>query len=135
MRMTTTTHDQFIQDLRENVEGKVYSAADDSFDSLVKVWNGAISARPSVLVRCEGISDIQEVVLLSSHYGIPLSVLGGGHDWAGRAFCEGGVVIDLRSMREVRFDPASEIVESQGGATIGDILAGLPDDIVVVTGT
>jgi FAD/FMN-containing dehydrogenase len=133
--MTTTTYDQFIQDLRENVEGKAYGAADESFSSLVKVWNGAISARPSVLVRCEGVSDIQEVVLLASHYGIPVSVLGGGHDWAGRAFCEGGVVIDLRSMRGVRLDPASEIAKSQGGATIGDLLAGLPDDTVVVTGT
>jgi FAD/FMN-containing dehydrogenase len=133
--MTITTSDQLIWDLRENIEGKVYGAADESFDSLVKVWNGAISAKPSALVRCEGVSDIQETVLLSSHYGIPLSVLGGGHDWAGRAFCEGGVVIDLRSMRDVRLDPASEMVESQGGATIGDVLAGLPDDTVVVTGT
>ena len=133
--MTITTYDHLIRDLRENIEGKVYGAADEFFDSLVKVWNGAISAEPSVLVRCEGVSDIQEAVLLSSHYGIPLSVLGGGHDWAGRAFCEGGVVIDLRSMRDVRLDPASEIVESQGGATIGDLLAGLPDDTVVVTGT
>jgi FAD/FMN-containing dehydrogenase len=133
--MTTTTYDQFIHDLRENVEGNVYVAADESFGSLVKVWNGAINAKPSVLVRCKGISDIQEVVLLSSHYGFPVSVLGGGHDWAGRAFCEGGVVIDLRSMRDVRLDPASESAESQGGATLGDLLAGLPDDTVVVTGT
>ena len=87
--MTIATYDKFIQDLRENVEGKVYGAADESFGSLVKVWNGAISVKPSLLVRCEGVSDIQEVVLLSSHYGIPVSVLGGGHDWAGRAICEG----------------------------------------------
>jgi FAD/FMN-containing dehydrogenase len=133
--MTTATYDQFIQDLRENVKGKVYGATDESFTSLVKVWNGAISATPAVLVRCEAVSDIQEVVVRGSHYGIPVSILGGGHDWAGRAFCEGGVVIDLRSMREVRSDPASEIAESQGGATIGDLLAGLPDDTVVVTGT
>jgi FAD/FMN-containing dehydrogenase len=135
MGMTTTTINQFIQDLRENVEGKVYGSADESFGSLVKVWNGAISSKPSALVRCESVSDIQEVVLLASHYGIPVSVLGGGHDWAGRAFCEGGVVIDLRSLRDVRHDPANEIVESQGGATIGDLLAGLPDDTVIVTGT
>jgi FAD/FMN-containing dehydrogenase len=133
--MTAATYDQFIQDLRENVEGKVYSATDETFTSLVKVWNGAISVRPSALVRCESISDIEEVVLHASHYGIPVSVLGGGHDWAGRAFCEGGVVIDLRSMRKVRLDPATEIAESQGGATIGDLLAELPDDTVVVTGT
>src|ERR1700733_3859564 len=102
MRMTTTTFNQFIHDLRENVKGKVYGAADESFDSLVKVWNGAIKSKPSVLVRCESLSDIQKVVLLSSRYGIPFSVLGGGHDWAGRAFCESGVVLDLRSLRDVR---------------------------------
>jgi FAD/FMN-containing dehydrogenase len=133
--MSTTTLDQLVQDLRENVGGRVYGAADETFDSLVKVWNGAISAKPSVLVRCENVADIQEAVHLSSHYGVPVSVLGGGHDWAGRAFCEKGVVIDLRSMRDVRLDQATEVIESQGGATTGDLLVGLPDDLVVVTGT
>src|SRR5580698_5325969 len=125
MRMKPITYDQFIRDLRKNVEGKVYGAADESFGSLIKVWNGAIVTKPSVLVRCESILDIQEVILLSSQHGAPVSVLGGGHDWAGRAFCESGVVIDLRSMREVHMDLESGIAESQGGAITGDLLAGL----------
>jgi FAD/FMN-containing dehydrogenase len=129
------TNDQFIQSLRKSVKGEVYSTVDEPFASLVKVWNGAISAKPSVLVRCESAADIQSVIQLSSKHGILVSVLGGGHDWAGRSICDGGVVIDLRSMREVRVDLASQTAELQGGTTTGELLAALPEDMVVVTGT
>ena len=67
-------------------------------------------------------SDVQAALLVAHRHGIPVSVRGGGHDWAGRAIRDGGLVIDLSAMRSVRIDPVNAVAEVQGGALAADVL-------------
>jgi FAD/FMN-containing dehydrogenase len=74
-------------------------------------------------------------VRVAQHHGLPLSVRGGGHDWAGRALRHGGLVVDLTRMRSVTVDPEKRVATVAGGARVRDVLAAAaPHGLVVVTG-
>ena len=109
-------------ELRRTVRGAVWNIGDDGYDDARTVWNGAVDHRPAVVVRCADTSDVRAALLAASRHGLPVSVRGGGHDWAGRAIREGGLVIDLSAMRGVRIDPVSAVAEAQGGALVSDVL-------------
>jgi FAD/FMN-containing dehydrogenase len=88
-----------------------------------------------VIARCTGEDDVVAVVRAAREHGLPVSVRGGGHDWAGRALCDGGVVADLTAMRDVTVTTAGTAVAG-GGATAGDVVsAARPYGLVPVTGT
>ncbi|WP_020497344.1 FAD-binding oxidoreductase [Sciscionella marina] len=84
------------------------------------LWNARVNGLPAVLVRCRGVADVQAVVRAVGAVGVPVSVLGGGHDWTGSAIVDGGVLIDLRGMRQVRIEGRVACVA--GGATVSDVL-------------
>src|SRR6516165_7177110 len=84
---------------------------------------------------CETSADVQTTVRTAREHGFPLSVRGGGHDWAGRSLRHGGLVIDLSHMRHVVIDPVVRIATVQGGATAaGVIAAARPHGLVAATG-
>jgi len=85
------------------------------------IWNAAVSTRPAAVRRCGDVAQVSEAVRQARASGLPLSVLGGGHDWAGRAVRQGGLVIDLRGMRGVKID--GDVATVGGGATAGDLIA------------
>lgn len=115
--------------------GRVLTAGSD-YDAGRQVWNGAVSARPGVIVRCGGPADARTAVLAAQEFGVPLSVRGGGHDWAGRALSDGGLTLDLAGMRGVTVDPVAGIAEVSGGATAGDVVrAAQPFGLTAATGT
>jgi FAD/FMN-containing dehydrogenase len=75
-------------------------------------------------------------VLAAKEYGVPLSVRGGGHDWAGRSLSDGGLTIDLSALRRVTVDPVAEVAEVSGGATAADLVAAAhPFGLTAATGT
>jgi FAD/FMN-containing dehydrogenase len=85
---------------------------------------------------CEERSEVAAAIRAAREHGVPLSVRGGGHDWAGRALNDGGVVVDLRAMRAVHTDADAEVAVAQGGATAGDVVvAARPLGLAPVTGT
>ncbi|GAA1956474.1 FAD-binding oxidoreductase [Catenulispora subtropica] len=86
----------------------------------VKPWNAQVRQRPAVIVRCRTADDVRAAVLAARSGGLPLSVLGGGHDWAGGAIREGGLLVDLSAMRQVVVEGAEARVA--GGATVSDVL-------------
>lgn len=101
-----------------------------------RLWNGAVTHRPAVIVRPRTAAEVQKSVLVAREAGMPLSVLGGGHDWAGRSVRHGGLVVDMSGMRHVGIDTWDQIATLQGGATAGDVTkAGAPFDLVAATGT
>jgi hypothetical protein len=107
-----------------------------AYDEALPIWNGAVTSRPALLVRCRWVSDVQAVVRAAREYGLPLSVRGGGHDWAGRALRDGGVVIDLSEMRSVEIDAQAEVATIAGGARAADVAAaGAPFGLAAATGT
>ena len=83
-------------------------------------WNAQVSACPAVVARCRTTADVQAAVCAARSAGLPLSVLGGGHDWAGSAIRDGGLLVDLSPMRQVAVEGAEARVA--GGATVSDVL-------------
>lgn len=94
---------------------------DTELTAAAAIWNGAVDHHPALVVRCETTAEVQHSVQSARDFGMPLSVRGGGHDWAGRAIREGGLVIDLSRMREVSVHDG--IATVSGGATSEDVAA------------
>jgi FAD/FMN-containing dehydrogenase len=106
------------------------------YDHATSLWNAAVRRSPAVVARCSSTSHVQAAVRTAREHGLPLSVRGAGHDWAGRALRDGGLVIDLSSMREVTIDPAATEATIQAGVTGTDLLtAADPFGLVAVTGS
>ncbi len=100
----------------------------------MRLWNSAITTRPAEIVRCGTSEQVSRAVRRARAEGLPLSVLGGGHDWAGRAVRAGGLVVDLAPMNRVAV--SSDIALAGGGATSLDVLeASVTAGQTVVTGT
>jgi FAD/FMN-containing dehydrogenase len=88
-----------------------------------RVWNGAVRRRPAIVAFCKQPEDVQAAVRAARRHGLPLSVRGGGHDWAGRALRDDGLVIDLTRMRHVAVDPRALAATVAGGARVKDVAA------------
>src|SRR5688500_6932834 len=80
-----------------------------------------IDRQPGLIVRCTGTADVVAAVKLARSHSLLLSVRSGGHNIAGVAVCEGGLMIDMSTMRGVLPDPAAGVVHAQGGCTLGDV--------------
>jgi FAD/FMN-containing dehydrogenase len=107
-----------------------------AYDQSRRIWNGAIDHAPAVIVRPHTRVEVQTAVRAARQHELPLSVRGGGHDWAGRAVCHGGLVIDLSAMTHVIVDPQSRIATVQGGATAGAVIGtAQPHGLTVAAGT
>jgi len=100
--------------------GELVQPDSPSYDQVRRVHNGAIDKRPALVARCRGVADIAESVALARAHGLPIAVRGGGHNVAGRATVDDGVMIDLSLMRGVLVDPANRLAWCGGGATWRD---------------
>jgi FAD/FMN-containing dehydrogenase len=91
------------------------------YENARRIQNGLIDRRPALIVRCSGTADVVEAVSFARDRGLLLSIRGGGHNVAGNAVNDGGLVIDLSGMRGVHVDPITRTVRVAGGATWGDV--------------
>jgi FAD/FMN-containing dehydrogenase len=112
-----------IEQLREQVHGQVIAPEDEGYDEARAVYNAMIDKRPAVVVRPANAGDVIAAVNHARENGLDLAVRGGGHGVPGFGTCDGGVAIDLSSMRGVRVDPAARTARAEGGATLGDFNA------------
>ncbi|WP_156096839.1 FAD-binding oxidoreductase [Amycolatopsis jejuensis] len=92
------------------------------YDTAVALWNGAAVQKPAVVVECRSTADVQAAVRGAREAGLPLSVRGGGHDWAGRALADGGITLDLRPLDSVVIDAERLTAVVGGGARANDLL-------------
>ena len=122
---TTTEHPQpslasvppdAIETLRHALLGPVLVAGDADYDAARRVWNGLIDRRPSLIARCDGVSDVVDAVAFARRHHLPVSIRGGGHQIAGNGVCDDGVVIDLSTMTAVHIDPTARTARVQAGA-------------------
>ena len=109
-----------LSDLRSRVRGQVLTPADAGYDEARKIYNAMIDRRPAVIVRCAGCADVIQAVGVARERDCLVAVRGGGHNVAGNALCDDGLVIDLTGMRGVHVDPARQTARAEGGATWGD---------------
>jgi hypothetical protein len=111
-------------------------ASGPGYEEARRVWNGAVDHRPALIVRPWTAGDVQAAVRAAREHQLPLSVRGGGHDWAGRAVRPRGLVIDLSLMRRVTIDARTRIATVAGGATTADVVAAAAaHGLTAVTGT
>lgn len=127
-------------ELRTRFAGSVIAPGDPGYDRARAVWNGMIDRRPALIARCTGVADVIAALQFAREHDLLVAVRGGGHNVAGTATCDGGIVIDLSPMRAVRVDPDARTVWAQGGCTWGDVdretqLFGLAVPGGVVSGT
>jgi FAD/FMN-containing dehydrogenase len=109
-----------IEELREQVRGPVITADDELYDEARAVYNAMIDRRPLAVIRCQDAGDVMAGVSFAAEEGLDLAVRGGGHSVPGFGTCDGGVVLDLGSMRGVRVDPRTATARAEGGATWGE---------------
>ncbi len=113
--------DQAIAALVTGMRGACFTPSDAGYDDARIVWNGSIDKHPAIVARCGGVADVIDAVNFARSNGVLAAVRGGGHNVAGNAVCDGGIVIDLGAMNAVRVDVAARRVRAGGGTTIGDV--------------
>jgi hypothetical protein len=93
---------------------------ESGYDDARQIWNGMIDKRPALIARCRGVADIINSVNFARAHDLLVAVRGGGHNVAGNATCDGGLVIDLSEMRSIRVDPVQRTARAEAGATWGE---------------
>ena len=105
----------------EGFGGELVRDGDPSYDELRQVFNAAIDRKPALIARCAGVADVIAALACAREQGLDVSVRGGGHSVAGHAVVDGGLMIDLRPMSQVRVDPEQRTAWCGGGANWGQL--------------
>ena len=139
--LATQLDAEAVEGFKTLVRGPVLGPGDPGYDDAREIWNGLIDRQPALIVQCSGAADVVDAVNFAREQGLVLSIKAGGHNVAGNAVNDGGLVVDLSQMRGVHVDPETQTVRVQGGATWGDLdretqLFGLavPGGVVSTTG-
>ena len=110
-----------VRSFESEFSGDVVLPAHPEYERDRQVWNGMIDRYPAIVARCSGVADVVAAVDFAREHDLPLAVRGGGHNVAGTAVCDGGIVVDLAEMNGVRVGPGERTVHVEGGATLGDV--------------
>jgi FAD/FMN-containing dehydrogenase len=117
----TTLGDSDVEALKTRLRGSLGRAEQTGYEEARRVWNGMIDRRPALIARCSGVADVMSCVNFARTHRLLTAVRGGGHNVAGHAVCDGGLVIDLSGMRSVHVDPERRTAHVEGGAKLGDL--------------
>lgn len=101
--------------------GELLQPGDAGYEDARKVHNGLVDKRPALIARCRGVADVVDAVRLASDLGLEVAVRGGGHNVAGRATIDDGLMIDLSLMKGIQVDPRRGIARAQGGVTWAEL--------------
>jgi FAD/FMN-containing dehydrogenase len=110
-----------IEAFSGSIAGRTIRPEDPGYEGARRIWNASVHKHPGLIVRCAGTADVVQAVKFARANNLLVAIRGGGHNVAGRALCDDGVVIDLSGMRAVFVDPAKRTARVQGGATLGDV--------------
>src|SRR5215207_9193038 len=132
--MSITLDNQLVHELGGRVSGPVLSPNDPGYDEARRVHNGLVDRRPALIARARTADDVVAALAFARRAGLEVSVRGGGHNVAGRAVSDGGVMISLADMNDVAVDPERATVTAQGGATWAELNAAAGAHGLAVTG-
>jgi FAD/FMN-containing dehydrogenase len=110
-----------IANLEQKVKGHIVRPGDSSYDEVRKIWNAMIERRPAIIVRCAEADDVSHAISFARENRLEISIRGGGHNIAGNALCDNGVMIDFSTMRNVRVDAEKQRAYVEAGATLADL--------------
>jgi FAD/FMN-containing dehydrogenase len=106
---------------KDSLRGELILPDNDGYHDARSVWNARIDRRPALIARCLGVADVVTCVNFARDHGLILSMKGGGHNIAGLAVCDGGLMLDMSRMRGVWVDPATRTARAQAGCLLGDV--------------
>jgi FAD/FMN-containing dehydrogenase len=123
-----------VEALRGTVDGMVSKPGEAPYNTAVSIWNGVIERRPAVVVSCASSGDVAAALAFARDRGLEVSVRGGGHNYAGHAVCDGGVMVDLTPMKSVVVDAPLRRAVCGGGTTWGELDAATQEHALAVPG-
>jgi FAD/FMN-containing dehydrogenase len=112
---------QAVSGISPTFLGQLLRPGDAGYDEARRVHNGMVDKKPALIARCRGVADVVDAINIARDFGLEVAVRGGGHNVAGRATVEGGVMIDLALMKGIHVDPGERLVRAQGGTTWADL--------------
>ncbi len=110
-----------LSTLSDALEGALLTPDSAVYDEARTLWNAMIDRRPAAIVECRGTQDAVRAVRFAGEHGVLLSICGAGHNIAGNAACDGGLMISFKKMKAVEVDADAGTVRVQPGATLGDL--------------
>src|SRR5215469_7969822 len=118
--MATVTSERALDQLAAQVHGSVLRPTDAAYEPARRIFNGMVDRRPRVIVQALGAGDVMQAVRFGREANLRIAVRGGGHNVAGHAMCEDGLLIDLSRLRSVRVDPKRGTALADPGCTYTD---------------
>src|SRR5215218_10636326 len=118
---TAALGESVVERFGSRLRGQLLSPGDADYEEARLIWNGLIDKRPALIARCAGVADVIDSVNFARENDLLVAVRGGGHNVAGNAVADGGLVIDLSAMKGIRVGPERRTARAEAGATLGDI--------------
>ena len=119
--MSGVTSEDSVQLLTEVLSGPVLAPGDRDYDEVRRVHNGLVDRHPAVIARCRHTADVADAINFGRSEELEISVRGGGHNVAGKAVTDGGLMIDLSLMKGIHVDPERCTARVQAGVTVGEL--------------
>ena len=110
-----------LEGLRQDLRGSVLLPGDPGYDQARTVWNAMIDKRPGLILRCAGAADVLRAIRFGRDHRLLIAVKGAGHNIAGSAVCDGGLMVDLSPMKSVHVDPWNRMARVEPGVTLGEL--------------
>ena len=129
-----TVVEERVEALAAELAGTLLRPGDAGYDEARRIHNGLIDKRPALIARCRGAADVSRAIGFAREVGLEISIRGGGHNVAGRACTEGGLMIDLAEMTTVEVDPEHRTARAQGGMNWNELNAATAEHGLAVTG-
>src|SRR5207245_3905655 len=123
-----------VKELKGNIRGELLTSDSPGYDKGRTIWNAMIDKRPALIARCAGAADAIHAVDFARKNDLLVSIRGGGHNIAGNAVCDGGLVIDLSLMKEIVVDAPRRRVRAGGGVVWGELDAATQQHGLATTG-
>lgn len=119
--VTVDVSTEAVERLRNGLRGSILLPSDPAYEEARTVWNAMIDKRPGLIVRSAGAADALRAVRFARDHGLLIAVKGGGHNIAGSAVCDGGLMLDLSPMKSVHVDPWNRTARVEPGVTLGEL--------------
>ncbi len=113
--------DAEVRSLEDVFSGNLIPPDDARYEAARRVWNGMVDRRPALIACCAQEGDVVAALRFARERGLPVAVRGGGHNVAGNAVCDGGIVIDLSGQKGIHVDPAMRTARAQPGVLLGEL--------------
>jgi FAD/FMN-containing dehydrogenase len=133
-KLATALDDAYAGDLFESITGTVLRRHDPGYEEARAVHNGMIDRKPALIVRCLTTDDVVAALAFARRAQAEVSIRGGGHNVAGRAVTDGGLMIDLAEMKGIAVEPQARTATAGGGVTWGELNGATGEHGLAVTG-